>query len=44
MKRACSLQTQLVPICRETRIKQSSALANIHMRVPSDLKKQIIFG
>ena len=37
MKRACSLQTQ-------TRMKQRSAKANIHMRVPSDLKKQIIFG
>jgi len=37
MKRACSLQTQ-------TRMKQHSAKANIHMRVPSDLKKQIIFG
>lgn len=34
MKRACSLQIQ-------TRMKQSSALANIQMRVPSDLKKTI---
>ena len=44
MKRACSLQTQLVPIHRETRMNRRSALAKIHMRVPSDLKKQIIFG
>jgi hypothetical protein len=51
MKGACSLQTQLVLILRETPMNRRSALANIHMRVLlqqrdriSDVKKQILFG
>jgi len=39
MKRACSLQTKTRMKWNEVEIRE----ANIHMRVPSGLKKQIIF-
>jgi hypothetical protein len=40
MKRACSVQTQTRMKWNEVEFRE----ANIHMRVPFGLEKQIIFG